>query len=78
MHTSTGPAEASKNDALPASAGSQVMMSLKSVARDSRVKVVEFPLKHLTEVFVDGTRLTSTCLLATEGEGQHQPLGPYT
>lgn len=67
-----------QNDGLPASAGSQVMMSLKSVACDSRVKVVEFPLKHLTEVFVDGTRLTPTWLLTTEGEGQHQPLGPST
>lgn len=34
-----------------------------SVACDSRVKVVEVPLKHLTAGFVDGTQLTSTCLL---------------
>lgn len=47
-----------------------------SVARDSRVKVVEFPLKHLTAGFIDGTHLISTCLLTTQVEGQPQPLGP--
>lgn len=76
MHTSTGPAKASKMMFASLSWFSSDDVLEVSVARDSRVKVVEFPLKHLTADFVDGTHLTSTCLLTTQAEGQPQPLGP--